>query len=159
MTKLCSTFLTIPFTGVEERMDELVVTFKSEDWKQELAQEIISDLKKISEDAEILQISSITEQNWNEEFEKSVKPIIVNENIGITPEWKKDEINTKIKILINPKMSFGTGDHESTRLISRLAEKVVKPDSKWIDVGTGTGVLAILGIKLGAKEVFRFRQQ
>jgi ribosomal protein L11 methyltransferase len=145
-----------PFTGVEERMDELVVTFKSEDWKQELAQEIINDLKKISEDAEILQISSITEQNWNEEFEKSVKPIIVNENIGITPEWKKDEINTKIKILINPKMSFGTGDHESTRLISRLAEKVVKPDSKWIDVGTGTGVLAILGIKLGAKEVFAF---
>jgi ribosomal protein L11 methyltransferase len=145
-----------PFTGVEERMDELIVTFKSEDWNDTLAQEILNDLKNISNDVEILKISSIIDQNWNEEFEKSVKSIIVNDNIGIAPEWKIDEINTKIKILINPKMSFGTGDHESTRLISRLAEKVVKPNSNWIDVGTGTGVLAILAVKLGAKEVIAF---
>ena len=145
-----------PFTGVEEKMDELIVTFKSDDWNDKLPNEILENLRKISNEAEILEITTIVDQNWNEEFEKSVKPIIVNDNIGITPEWKKNEINTKIKILINPKMSFGTGDHETTRLISQLAEKVVKPESSWIDVGTGTGILAILCVKLGAKGVFAF---
>jgi len=72
------------------------------------------------------------------------------------PEWKKSESSTEIPIIINPKMSFGTGQHETTRLIARLLEKYCEPNQKWIDVGTGTGVLAILAIKLGSQSVFAF---
>jgi ribosomal protein L11 methyltransferase len=53
-------------------------------------------------------------------------------------------------------MSFGTGHHESTRLILNLLPKYVKADTYWMDAGTGTGVLAIAAVKLGAKEVFAF---
>ncbi len=145
-----------PFIGVEERMDEFIVTFKSEDWHEGMEFEILAELKSISDNVSLIDVEIIEEQNWNEEYEKSVETVIVNENIGIAPEWKEDELTTQIKILINPKMSFGTGSHESTRLISRLAEKVVQPGSFWIDAGTGTGVLAILGIMLGADNVFAF---
>jgi ribosomal protein L11 methyltransferase len=53
-------------------------------------------------------------------------------------------------------MSFGTGQHETTRLVSRLMEKYVQPNQFWIDAGTGTGVLAILAVKLGAKSCYAF---
>lgn len=145
-----------PFLGIEEKYDELIVTFNSEDWNDDLKNALIKKLKNIDPDIQIIQENSILEKNWNEEYEKNIPAIKVNDNIGFAPEWKKDEIDTKIKILINPKMSFGTGDHESTRLISILAEKSVNPASFWIDVGTGTGVLAILAIKLGAEKVYAF---
>ena len=99
---------------------------------------------------------SITDKNWNEEWEKNIKPVIINERICICPEWRVDEVQSQIKIIINPKMSFGTGSHETTRLMCNLLEKVVKPNSKWIDVGTGTGILSILAIKLGASKVMAF---
>lgn len=145
-----------PFLGIEEKYDELVVTFNSEDWNEDVKNDLMEKLKNIDHNIEIIQENSIFEKNWNEEYEKNIPAIKVNDNIGFAPEWKKDEIKTKIKILINPKMSFGTGDHESTRLISILADKVIMPGSFWIDVGTGTGVLAILGIKLGAERVYAF---
>ncbi|MBI5326066.1 MAG: 50S ribosomal protein L11 methyltransferase [Ignavibacteriae bacterium] len=76
--------------------------------------------------------------------------------MGIAPEWKISELGTKIKIAINPKMSFGTGEHSSTRLMCILAEKAIKEGSYWIDAGTGTGILAILAVRLGAGKVLAF---
>ena len=61
-------------------------------------------------------------------------------------ESKEDEI----VITLDPKMSFGTGEHESTKLALRLIEKYVKGNEKVLDVGSGTGVLSIAAIKLGA---------
>lgn len=54
--------------------------------------------------------------------EGAIEPIVVSENIVITPEWKKDDFDAKYKIIINPKMSFGTGDHQTTRLVCRFME-------------------------------------
>jgi ribosomal protein L11 methyltransferase len=53
-------------------------------------------------------------------------------------------------------MSFGTGQHETTRLVSKLMEKYVQPNQFWIDAGTGTGVLAIIAVKLGAQSCYAF---
>jgi len=99
---------------------------------------------------------SYEEKNWNEDWKKNVLPITVNERIGITPTWKASELISDLKILINPKMSFGTGNHESTRLMCRLIENYITPGSLWIDAGCGTGVLSILAVKLGAAKVFAF---
>ena len=53
-------------------------------------------------------------------------------------------------------MSFGTGEHQTTRLVCRMMEKIKDPNKFWIDAGTGTGVLAIFAVMLGAKRVFAF---
>jgi ribosomal protein L11 methyltransferase len=83
-------------------------------------------------------------------WEESIVPIEVTDNIAIKPSWKEYNGSAKIVIEIDPKMSFGTGHHETTRMMVRLLEKHIKGGEKILDVGTGTGVLAIAAIKLGA---------
>lgn len=100
-------------------------------------------------------ISSITEiknQNWNRQWEESIQPIAVTERIIITPSWHPlPEQEQKTVLIIDPKMSFGTGYHESTRLVLRMLERYLIANSTVLDVGTGTGILAIAAVKLGAQ--------
>jgi ribosomal protein L11 methyltransferase len=98
-------------------------------------------------------ILEIANQDWNKEWENSIEPILATEKILVRPSWKKVEGNNgKLVITIDPKMSFGTGHHETTRLMLQLMEKYVKPNDVVLDLGTGTGILAIASIKLGAKQ-------
>lgn len=146
----------IPFTGIEEKFDEIAISFKIIDWNDNLKTEIMQIINYFDSEAKIIKEETLEEKNWNEEWESKVEPIRVNENLVITPEWKKDYLEAKYKIIINPKMSFGTGDHQTTRLVCRLIEKVNIPGKFWIDAGTGTGVLAIYAAMLGAKKVLAF---
>ena len=99
----------------------------------------------------IVSVQFIDDRNWNEEWERTIKPIQVTERIVIKPTWHQyDAKPGEIVLTVDPKMSFGTGYHETTRLVLRLMERHIKPGVKLLDVGTGTGVLAIAGIKLGA---------
>jgi ribosomal protein L11 methyltransferase len=106
--------------------------------------------------AEILQIEPIKAQNWNAEFEKSLLPVVVSPRVVIAPSWSTDVPAAEITLRIDPKMSFGTGYHPTTRMMCRFMEQYVRSGSRWIDAGTGTGVLAILAAKLGATGVFAF---
>lgn len=144
------------FTGIEERFDELIITMKSDYFNDDIKNQIIEMIKNADPDAKLIRTETIEEINWNEEWEKNVQPIRINDEIVITPEWKKDDLDAKYKIVINPKMSFGTGEHQTTRLISRLMQKNIKSGQFWIDAGTGTGVLAIFAVMLGAESVYAF---
>lgn len=146
----------IEFCGIEERVDELVISFDEEQWNSDIQNEIMNRLMIIDSTALILNVESIADKNWNEEWEKHIEPIQIDDKIVITPTWKADAVFAEHKVLINPKMSFGTGHHSTTRLCCRLMYNIVKPVSRWIDVGTGTGILAILAIKLGAEYCFAF---
>jgi ribosomal protein L11 methyltransferase len=96
-------------------------------------------------------VRGIPLQNWNAEWEKTITPIRVTDRIVIAPSWHQPEAGPEDVVLtIDPKMSFGTGYHETTRLMLRLLQKRVRPDSSVLDVGTGTGVLAIAALRLGA---------
>jgi len=94
----------------------------------------------------------IEDKNWNEEWEKNRQVVKVSEKIIIKPTFKDyKKRNDEIVITIDPKMSFGTGTHESTKLILLLLEKFDLTGKKILDVGSGTGILSIAAIKLGAK--------
>ena len=142
--------------GIEERNDELIVTFYEIYWDENIKIEILELLCKQDPNCVILKEDLISDKNWNEEWEKQTPAIIINDKIGIAPEWKINELNNEIKIIINPKMSFGTGEHATTRLMCSSMEKLVKKDSFWIDAGCGTAILAILAIKLGANKCLAF---
>lgn len=141
------------FLGAEEQNDYLTVYFKLSEWDKIDNDELLQVLKLVDPNIQILKIETIEEKNWNEEWEKNITPIIISQNIAIVPSWKIGSTDRTIEIVIDPKMSFGTGHHSTTRLMCYFAEKLVESGSFWIDVGTGTGILAILARKLGAKEV------
>jgi ribosomal protein L11 methyltransferase len=145
-----------PILGIEEIDDNLKVAFKKENWDKIDKEFFLEALKVADPNISISQIDKEIEKNWNEEWEKNVTPVILSDKIAVAPSWRKGSTGKPIEIIIDPKMSFGTGHHSTTKLMVQLAEKYVKPNSFWIDVGTGTGILAIVANKLGAKEVLAF---
>ena len=92
--------------------------------------------------------------NWNERWEASVSPVSVPPFL-IRPSWAEAD-ESAIEIVIDPKMSFGTAHHESTRLILGWLPGLMGGVSSVLDAGTGTGVLAIAAARLGATEVVAF---
>ena len=95
--------------------------------------------------------NTVENKNWNEIWEKSREVIRISDKIVIKPTFKEYIPQTNELVLtIDPKMSFGTGEHQTTQLVLNLLERYVKPGMKVLDVGSGTGVLAITAVKLGA---------
>jgi len=144
------------FTGIEQSNDSMTILFNEQDCPQDIEVLLQSIASNHSISCSILDRSIIQHQNWNKEWEDSLEPIIVSDRIAITPEWKKQEVNHPLTIIINPQMAFGTGYHPTTRMVCRELYKWVQPESTWIDAGCGSGVLAILTSKLRAKSVFAF---
>lgn len=98
-----------------------------------------------------VELNVYEDQNWNEEWEKTINVIEVSDKIIIKPTFRQHEAKPGQLILtIDPKMSFGTGEHQTTRLCLLLIDKYIKPGVKMLDVGTGTAVLPIAAVKLGA---------
>ena len=97
-------------------------------------------------------IQTIPPRNWNAQWEESIQPIQVSSRIVIAPSWRPIAVEPGVLLLtIDPKMSFGTGHHETTRMMLTLLETRIREGSTMLDVGTGTGVLAIAAVKLGAR--------
>jgi ribosomal protein L11 methyltransferase len=93
----------------------------------------------------------LEEKNWNLEWEQSINVIEVSDKIVIKPTFRDyQEKPGQIVLVIDPKMSFGTGEHQTTKLMLILLEKNIKGGESVLDVGSGTGVLAIAALKLGA---------
>ena len=92
----------------------------------------------------------VADRNWNAEWEAHLKPVEVSDRFLIVQQQKEYTLKPgQIAIAINPKMSFGTGYHATTRLMLRQMEELDLADRKIMDIGTGTGVLAIAARKLG----------
>lgn len=143
--------------GVEEHFDSMIVCFEISEWTEAVKEQISSTLREFSVPFSIESETIVQQQNWNEEWEKSLQPVVISDRIAITPDWAVNQVADKeIVAIVNPKMSFGTGYHPTTRMVANFMEQFVKPNSDWVDIGTGTGVLAIIAIKLGASSVFAF---
>ncbi len=107
-------------------------------------------LRRISANAEVT-FDELADRNWNAEWERTIRPIEVGARIAITPSWCEYRNDSgRIVLTIDPKMSFGTGYHETTRLMLLLIERYTVAGMFVLDVGTGTGILAIAAVKLGA---------
>lgn len=99
------------------------------------------------------QTTVIEQQNWNEDWEKSFTPVTVSGFCTIRATFHKPDTSVLHDIIITPKMSFGTGHHATTQLMLQQMSTCDFEGKSVFDFGTGTGVLAILAEKLGAKEI------
>jgi ribosomal protein L11 methyltransferase len=103
---------------------------------------------------------TIADQDWLAEWKKGYEPIAIGRRLLICPSWKRDQAKEadRVVIQIDPGMAFGTGTHETTRGCLEMLEKYWPPEAgngSLLDVGTGTGILAIAAVKLqpGARVV------
>ena len=100
-----------------------------------------------------ISVSGVNEEDWANSWKDYYKPIKIGEKIVIVPAWEKyEQKDGEIIVRMDPGMAFGTGTHETTRLVIKLLEKYVKNGARVADVGCGSGILAICASKLGAAE-------
>lgn len=101
-----------------------------------------------------MQTQSLANEDWAESWKKCFKPIRLGEHIVIRPGWTQYDAHPGDKVIeIDPGLAFGTGTHETTGMCAALIEKYVRPGQRVIDIGTGTGILAIAAAHMGAREV------
>jgi len=97
-------------------------------------------------------LANLSEEDWAENWKQYFHPLKVGNKILIRPEWEELEEDTdRVVFTINPGMSFGTGSHNTTRLCIEAIEEYLKPGSKVLDLGCGSGILSIIALLLGAK--------
>ena len=102
---------------------------------------------------EILQ-QTFAEEDWAENWKKAFKPLRLGSHMLVKPGWADCEVLPGDRVIeIDPGMAFGTGTHETTGMCVELVEKYVSPGVNAIDVGTGTGILAIAAAHMGARDV------
>ena len=102
-----------------------------------------------------VELIGVNEEDWADSWKQYYKPIKTGKRIVIVPVWEKyDKAEEELVVLMDPGMAFGTGTHETTRLCASLLEKYQKEGDKMLDVGCGSGILAICAAKLGASECF-----
>ncbi len=94
--------------------------------------------------------------NWNEEWEKNYDPIEVDRLVYVRASFHAPQPGFQYEIVINPKMSFGTGHHATTFQLLSMQGKIDHQGKRVLDVGSGTGILAIMAHLLGAKQVEAF---
>lgn len=112
------------------------------------------ELDKIKQNTKLnFNINHVAQKNWNEEWEKNFKPVQINSHCLIRSEFHNNSGNFKDEIVITPKMSFGTGHHETTFLMINELYNLDLNDKSILDMGSGTGVLSIVASKNGAKQV------
>ena len=99
------------------------------------------------------ELKRIPHQNWNRVWESEFSPVYVDGSLTILAPFHDRSQHSGMLIEIEPRMSFGTGHHQTTRIMCRAMLDLEKMPKRVLDVGTGTGVLAILAEKLGAVEV------
>ncbi len=142
--------------GFEESADgSMLIHIFKEEWTEEAETNFKDFIASQPKDAIIL-LETITHQNtdWNAEWESSIEPLQITDELVIAPSWRIEEMGenrSKHLIVIDPKMSFGTGHHETTRLCLKMLESVDCFDKNILDLGSGTGILAMYGMMRGAK--------
>ncbi len=145
----------MPVTGVLEDGDTVSLYFEG-----------ATDLDRVREELQGVpglsgveyEQGAVAEQNWNAEFEASLQPVAITESVIVAQSWNRDEVEESdaIVVTIDPKMSFGTGHHETTRLVTRLMDNVGVQGRRVLDAGTGTGILSIIAVKKGASGAVAF---
>lgn len=138
----------LTITGMEEQEGNIHVFFE----EMEFAEAICTDLAKQYQVA--TNIKLIEEENWNETWEQNFQPLVIDGFCSVRAYFHPQPKDVLYDLIITPKMSFGTGHHATTELMITMMKSLNLKEQKVFDYGTGTGILAILAEKLGAKSVF-----
>jgi ribosomal protein L11 methyltransferase len=147
---LIALFSQFPFDTFEENETGFSAYLPEKDWTDGIEKGIIG--LKNNFDFRV-EKNHLPYQNWNAIWESNFQPILVRDFCGIRADFHSPLQQVKHEIVINPKMAFGTGHHETTYMVMSLMESMDFQNKTVFDYGCGTGILAILASQLGAKSI------
>ena len=110
-------------------------------------------LKKAAEELKLpMTTTALAETNWEESWKDNYPPQEIGDKIVVLPYWLADSYEgQRIPVILDPGLTFGTGAHPSTRMVVQTMEEVVKPGFRCLDLGSGSGILSLAALRLGAK--------
>ena len=98
-----------------------------------------------------MQVSALPDTNWEESWKDSYPPQEVGVSLVVLPYWLENEETDRKKIILDPGLTFGTGAHPSTQMVMETMEEAVRPGFRCLDLGSGSGILSITALRLGAE--------
>ncbi|MBR7091898.1 MAG: 50S ribosomal protein L11 methyltransferase [Clostridia bacterium] len=100
-----------------------------------------------------IDVGSVRQEDWADNWKQYFQPLPVGEKLIICPTWRPDpDVGGRLPLRIDPGLAFGTGGHETTRLVLEALERAVRPGCRLLDVGCGSGILSIAALLLGAAD-------
>ncbi len=138
--------------GAWQEHELLRLYWSAEEWSCEALQELKQTVRRLSHESEpVIEVQGLADQDWNAQWAASVEPIRVGRRVVIRPSWKRVEREPgTIELIIDPRQAFGTGHHATTQLLIELLEECIGGGERVLDVGTGSGILAMVALRLGA---------
>ena len=109
-------------------------------------------LEKVVQELKLsMTVAPLAEVDWEESWKDNYPPQEVGEKILVLPYWRADEETDRVKVILDPGLTFGTGAHPSTQMVMEKMEEVVRPGFRCLDLGSGSGILSIAALRLGAE--------
>lgn len=148
---LIAKLMSVGFDSFEEQQDSLIAYIPENEFLKEKLLEI--DYYSESENLGVLVIEVLPDKNWNEVWESNYPPVTIDNRCYVRAPFHEGNPEKDYEIVIHPKMAFGTAHHETTAMMIQLILRNDHRNNRVLDMGCGTGVLAILASMKGAKEV------
>ncbi|MBR6330779.1 MAG: 50S ribosomal protein L11 methyltransferase [Bacteroidales bacterium] len=143
-----------PYDSFEEKKDGLKAYVPTDNFDEQFLRDTIDDLKSMEPDLRVeYTVTDLADKDYNEEWERQHQPVLVDGFCWVRAPFHPHRDDVKYEIEIEPKMSFGTAHHATTYLMLSLLEQQNVQGMRVLDMGSGTGVLAILAAKKGAAYV------
>lgn len=149
----------VEFKSINDTKVNLIAYYPLDDrigTRMQKLRDFLAELPKwdIQPDPATINLKHVKSQKWAEAWKAAFPPQRIGKQMLIVPTWHETSHNENdILIRLDPGMAFGTGYHPTTRLSLELLEDTVKTDDRVADIGTGSGILSIAAVKLGAKQV------
>ena len=95
--------------------------------------------------------AALPDTDWEESWKDNYPAVEVGENLIVVPYWQAEDTNGRIPVILDPGLTFGTGAHASTQMVMEAMEQTVKPGFRCLDLGSGSGILSLAALRLGAQ--------
>jgi len=102
----------------------------------------------------LLTMENVADEDWENNWKAFYKPMEIGERLLVVPEWEQKEVPGRVKLILNPGLTFGTGSHATTRLCLTALDRLIRGGEKVLDLGCGSGILSIAALRLGAERAF-----
>jgi len=143
----------LDYESFQEESPAIKAYVQESSYNGEALQTLFNELQSEQDVIQSFEVKLIPQQNWNAQWESQFEPVFIGDEIRVVAPFHQLDPFSGIEILIEPKMSFGTGHHQTTHLMCASMMNMDFQSKRVLDMGSGTGVLAILAEKRGATDI------